>query len=155
MKAIPTVYSYRFPEVRRIVSNLTREFPHDVYMRSLDPIGRLDDYHEHIISKAIDYYSPYVCLESFPYKYFINGSSEGIFHYLSKLRTEGKDLIHTFKGEYEGYKEYAKCVDIDTIELSNFFHWDLNDEYIFISNPSAIHGNILSMNELSYTNAEG
>ena len=50
-KAITTVYSYYMPEVRELITDLTREYPHDVFLRSISP--GLDDFHHPVIDKLV------------------------------------------------------------------------------------------------------
>lgn len=145
LKAITTVYSYRFPEVRSLITELTNPFPHDIFLKSTQPCGDLDDFHESIIDKVADFYSGSVNLSGFNFKYPTAGSSEGIFHYLSLLRTNGTKKIYTLKSEYEGFKEYGKSMGIKTVEIEP----DTDPEKIekgiwFLSNPSARDGNIIS-----------
>ena len=106
----------------------------------------LDMIHQPIIERVVDAYAHRVLgLKQFAFKYPGQGSSEGIFHLLVRLRTQGVTTIHVLRGEYEGYGAQAKNLgmrvvehDLDAVhELIEPGHW-------FISNPSASNGNLLS-----------
>jgi histidinol-phosphate/aromatic aminotransferase/cobyric acid decarboxylase-like protein len=148
IKAISSVYAYYYPEVRQTVDKVIKNFSQDLLLKSIFP--GLDNYHFPFVDKFIKLSSRYQQgLSGFASKYIVNGSSEGIFHLLvdALFHNQGKP-IYVFKGEYEGYKEYAKNMGGTVIEI------DLNDDLSnlllgrwFISNPSAINGNIIK-NEL-------
>lgn len=144
-KAIRTVYSYRFPEVRRLVSDLTREFPHEVYMRSTRPEGGLDDFHESVIDSVVDFYRASAPrLPEFKFRYPTSGSEEGIREVLTLLQTNGTRKIYVWEGDYEGYKEVGRTRGIATEEVD--FGEDpksLEPGFWFLSNPSARDGNII------------
>jgi len=144
LEAITTVYSYRFPEVRKLITDLTNPFPHEVFLKSVQPVGGLDNFHESIIEKVMNFYSGSVNLQNFNFRYPTSGSSEGIFHYLSLLRKNGAQKIYTLKGEYEGYREYGKTIGLKTVEVDpNTNPKHLEKGIWFISNPSARDGNII------------
>jgi histidinol-phosphate/aromatic aminotransferase/cobyric acid decarboxylase-like protein len=147
MKATKTVYCYYFPEIRKIIDALTKKFPHEIFLKSINP--GLDDFHFPIIDKYIKYHSENLPkLKDFKYKYFTGGASEGIFHLLIKIKTENPNaIVYVLKGEYEGYKEYAKRINLRVIELDeNQDFSKLKKGFWFISNPSARNGNIVSNN---------
>jgi histidinol-phosphate/aromatic aminotransferase/cobyric acid decarboxylase-like protein len=74
----------------------------------------------------------------------MSGSSQGIFHLLAELRQKGIGKINVFEGEYEGYKEYGKCLGLKTLEHRlSIPAKDVARGYWFISNPSARNGNII------------
>jgi len=90
--------------------------------------------------------------EQFPYRYPTAGASEGlrdlISSYGNRARVEGfVPQIRVFTGEYEGYAAYARANYIPI-----FFHargdWgkmiDATEEtdQVYLSNPSAIDGNV-------------
>src|SRR3989344_7010047 len=144
LEAIQAVYSYYFPEVRRLITELTREYPHNIFLQSIHP--GLDDFHIPIIEEYVDFQGDFVSgLREFPFRYPTAGSSEGIREILTFLQRRGVRQIYVFKGEYEGYKETAKTRGIDTTEVD----WgvdlkSLKKGYWFLSNPSARDGNIIS-----------
>ena len=145
MKATRTVYCYYFPEIRKIIDGLTRKFPHEVFLQSIEP--GLDDFHFPIIEKFIKFHGKTLpALKNFNHRYFTSGASEGIFHLLVKIKTENPETpIYTLKGEYEGYKEYAIRMGLKIIEVNeNEDFSKLKPGIFFISNPSARNGNIIN-----------
>jgi histidinol-phosphate/aromatic aminotransferase/cobyric acid decarboxylase-like protein len=144
IKAINSVYAYFYPEVREVVNKVVKGFSQELLLKSIFP--GLDNYHDSFITKFVKKSEKYQKgLADFENKYFINGSSEGIFHLLvdSIFHNEGKP-IYIFKGDYEGYQEYAKNIGGSVINIdftSDFKKLPLGRW--FISNPSAIDGNIL------------
>ena len=168
LKAITTVYSYYFPETKQVIDRLVKKFPHDVYDNAIPKqvlnhsaydykLHGLDDFHKPIVRKYIARAKDVQGLKNFSHSYPTNGSSEGIFHYLTHLRMKGIDRIYMFKGDYEGYREYAKMLNIDVIEVNGTQLIDgvksipvtlknigAGEPGVwFISNPSAINGNII------------
>lgn len=146
IKALKSVYCYYFPEIRQTVDMVIKNFDHNLLLKSVFP--GLDDYHEKLMEKFVEKSNKFqLGLDKFPYRYFCNGSSEAIFHLLIESQKKGLP-IYVFKGEYEGYKEYAKNVGVGVLEV------DKNLKVIkkipkgrfFISNPSAINGNFLKEN---------
>jgi len=116
LEAITTVYSYRFSEVRELITELTNPFPHEVFLRSVEP--GLDDFHEPIIDKVVKFNSKSVPhLKDFKYRYPTSGSEEGIREYLTLLQAKGVRRIYAFKGEYEGFREVGKTRCIEAIEV--------------------------------------
>jgi hypothetical protein len=144
LKTIKSVYSYYFPEIRKIIDDVTREFPHEIFLKSIFP--KLDDFHFPIIDKYVKSYSSILPhLENFKYKYVTNGSSEAIFHLLVYLKTKNPNtIIYVLNGEYEGYKEYSRSINLRIVEIDTKKDpKDLEKGVWFISNPSAINGNIV------------
>jgi hypothetical protein len=142
-KAITTVYSYYLPEVRDLITDLTREYPHDVFLRSISP--GLDDFHRPIIDKLVAAHEHDVPhLAKFAYRYPTSGSEEGIREYMTFLQSQGVSRIYVWKGDYEGYRETARTRNIDTVEVD--YDCDpatLSPGYWFLSNPSARNGMIV------------
>jgi len=170
LKAMKAVYTYFFPEVRRLVHSMDN-LADDLFLTttpvekaqeivdSLDFRGRiivpttlagkvdLDALHEPVIDRIAEIYEPVVSgISDFRNRYFTSGSSEGIFHALAELKAKGVDRIFTLAGEYEGYKEYGKTLDIETqeVDLTRTKIGNLEKGVWFISNPSARDGNIIS-----------
>jgi len=145
-KAITTVYSYRFPEIRELVSKLTNPFPHEVFLRATNPPGGLDDFHISVIEKIIKFHEKSVPhLKDFHFGYPTSGSEEGIREIMTHLQSKGVKKIYVLKGEYEGYDAVAATRSIETIEVDpNTDPKSLEQGYWFISNPSARDGNIIS-----------
>ena len=143
LKAMRAVYSYYFPEIRNLISKVTAEYPHQEFLKSTSAEG-LDNYEKPIVKKMVEFYKGEALgFEEYEYVYPTAGSSEGIYHLLSRIKVETPDLpIYTFVGEYEGYRECAlgmgmKVIEveenIDEIEKLPIGIW-------FISNPSARNG---------------
>jgi histidinol-phosphate/aromatic aminotransferase/cobyric acid decarboxylase-like protein len=141
LRAIKAVYSYYLPEVREVISRLVVDYPHDVFMKSVDP--GLDDFHVPIAEQFVAYWRADVpALSHFPHRYPTAGSEEFIREFISSLEDES---IYVWEGEYEGYKEVGKTRGIQTVEVP--FDTDpktLSPGIFFISNPSARDGNILN-----------
>ncbi len=143
-KAIRAVYCYYFPEIRKIIDEVVKDYPHEIFLSSITP--GLDDFHFPIIDKFIKFNEKTVPgLKGFKYKYFTEGSRQGIFHLLVKIRNEeSKTPIYVLKGEYEGYKEYAIRIGLKVIEVDeNEDFSKLKSGIWFISNPSGRDGNII------------
>lgn len=141
-KAIKAVYAYYFPEVRKIVDGTLKDRKriHETLLQSVNP--GLDDYHIPIIKRFISARMNTVpAFKDFKYWYPTSGSSEGIFHFLNRLRSFGVSQIYTGIGEYEGYGEYAKTFGMECYQTS--LSRLSGDGTIFISNPSAVDGNII------------
>ncbi|MEK6758103.1 MAG: aminotransferase class I/II-fold pyridoxal phosphate-dependent enzyme [Nanoarchaeota archaeon] len=145
IKATRTVYCYYFPEIRKIVDEVVKNYPHEIFLSSITP--GLDNFHIPIIDKFIQYHKKLVPnLNDFPFKYFTEGSRQGIFHFLVELKCkEPNAKIYVLKGEYEGYKEYAIRIGVEIIEVDeNEDFSKLEPGIFFISNPSGRDGNIIS-----------
>lgn len=145
-----SVYAYYFPEVRRLISKLTQNYPHKVFLKSIKP--GLDNFHFKVIDKYLEHYREYFPkLKDFGFRYFTNGSSEGIFHLLTYIKVHDNDSpIYVFEGEYEGYKEYAKSLKLEVLEVNpeKTDFEKLEKGFWFISNPSARNGNIIPIRDI-------
>ncbi|KKT83513.1 MAG: hypothetical protein UW80_C0012G0004 [Microgenomates group bacterium GW2011_GWC1_44_9] len=148
LKTIRAVYAYYFPEIRKLISGITKDYPHGEFLKSISP--GLDDYEKPIIEKMTKFYKKDANgFEGFEYRYPTSGSSEGIYHLLSKIRTEEPETpIYTLEGEYEGYRECAAGLRMKVQEISEDLEVikNLPAGYWFISNPSARNGNIVENN---------
>lgn len=142
-KAITTVYSYYFPEIRKIIDELVKIYPHDVFLKSVEP--GLDDFHVPIINQYLNFQAQSIpLLKDFSFRYPTAGSEEGIREVLTYLQAKGVKKIYTLRGEYEGYKAIARTRCIETIEVVSEVELDMLEKgYWFISNPSARDGNII------------
>jgi histidinol-phosphate/aromatic aminotransferase/cobyric acid decarboxylase-like protein len=142
-KAITTVYSYYMPEIRELITDLTREYPHDVFLRSISP--GLDDFHHPIIEKLVAAHArdaPH--LAQFAHRYPTAGSEEGIRETMTLLQSSGVERIYMWEGDYEGYRETARTRNIATVEVE--YDGDpavLPPGHWFLSNPSARNGMIV------------
>lgn len=143
MRAITTVYSYYFREVRDIITRLTQNYPHNVFLKSVDP--GLDDFHIPIINRFLEFQKNSVpALVNFPYRYPTAGAEEGIREILSLLELKGIKKIYVLSGEYEGYKAVAETRGIEVTEVGPAATPEMFEPgYWFISNPSARDGNII------------
>jgi len=141
MKALTSVYSYYLPETRKVIDEIIKDFPHELYLENT----KLDDFHIPIIERYKKWTKNQIKgLDDFEYVYPTNGSSEGIFHLLADIKANQPSSyggINYHKGEYEGYKHYADSLNIRN---SNFNITNDFNDWMFLSNPSAKDGNILT-----------
>lgn len=165
--AMKAVYCYHFPEVRDLLREVQSSLPDDLFFvtTSADSIaleniakilkipatkdGRvdLDEIHVPIIERIIKAYQGVVpALGDFTYRYPTSGSSEGLFHILTKARTDGVKTINVLLGEYEGYEAQAANLKmkVNKVDLDRTNPADVKPGLWFISNPSARDGNIIS-----------
>jgi len=150
LRAITTVYSYRFPEVRRAVDTVVkRGFPHGVVMGGTNPGGALDNFHRPIVDQVLDFYQGTApALKGFEHCYPTPASAEGIREVMTILQGRGVEKIYVLDGEYEGYHFVGETRQIESVAVdmrTDFAR--LEPGYFFISNPFAGNGNILP-NEL-------
>lgn len=142
-KAITTVYSYYLPEIRDLITRMTRDYPHDVFLKSISP--GLDDFHVPIMERLVEAHSTDVpALAQFQNRYPTAGSEEGIREYMTLLQSEGVKTIYVWKGDYEGYREVAHTRNMTAVEVD--FESDpgaLPPGHWFLSNPSARNGLIV------------
>lgn len=148
IEPLKAVYSYYFKEVRDIITEIVREYPHDVFLQSVHP--GLDDFHKPIIKSYLHHIQNQLPdLSNFSYQYVTTGS-EGIFHTLSEILAFKKDTpLYVFAGEYEGYTGYGNNLGLEfnVVNYSDDFS-KLTPGIFFISNPSAKDGNLLPNNLL-------
>jgi len=104
---LKSVYSYYFPATRKIISKLSQNYPHDIFLQSIQPW--LDDFHFNIIEKYINYFKLWLnWIENFKHKYFTNWSSEGIFHILTQIKTFQPQVpLYVLDWEYEWWCKQA------------------------------------------------
>lgn len=142
-QAITTVYSYYLPEVRDLITDLTRAYPHAVFLQSISP--GLDDFHEPIIDRLVAVHQPDVPhLSQFPYRYPTAGSEEGIREYLTLLQSRNVEQIYMWEGDYEGYRDVGKTRNITTVAVNyGVDPGTLPPGFWFLSNPSARNGMIV------------
>ncbi|MBP8016420.1 hypothetical protein KAZ01_00285 [Candidatus Gracilibacteria bacterium] len=144
LKPLKAVYSYYLPETREIISNITRKYPHNIFLKSTT--SGLDDFHFGIIKAYKEYFkNDVIGFEKFKYIYPTIGSSEGIFHLLSYIATHRQKIpIYVFEGEYEGYAGYGNNLGLSFEKINqNIDFKKIKKGIFFISNPSAINGNII------------
>jgi histidinol-phosphate/aromatic aminotransferase/cobyric acid decarboxylase-like protein len=148
IKPLKAVYSYFFPEVRKVLQEIDPAEVNAILMQSISP--GLDNFH----FKAIDTYVKYFAselpgLSQYKYQYVTSGASEGIFHLLAKLKAENGDkVVYVLKGEYEGYAGYGRNLGLNIVTVENPGDLKLVPKgTLFISSPSARDGNIIDSKE--------
>lgn len=140
-----TVYSFHYPEVEAVVREVVKEFPHELYKQNWYP--GLDDLHEPLLNA----YERYARTEGgvigwgrFPHRYYVNGSSEAIFHLLARHKATMPDVpLYQLEGEYQGYSEFARTLGL-SIQSKRWPDGAQDPGVFILSNPSAINGNRLS-----------
>jgi hypothetical protein len=170
LEAMSSVYSYFFPEVRNILQLVPDKLNDTFYLTTTKIEGAketlkylleeeiplpktekgtldLDMLHEPIIDRIIKSYKILIPdLNFFKSRYYMAGSSQGIFHTLVRIKVENKKKkLYILEGEYEGYREYGKTLGLEFTEVGpeDKIH-KLEKGIWFISNPSARDGNIIS-----------
>lgn len=140
-----TVYCYYFPETRAVVSALTKEYPHNVYLESIQP--GLDEFHFGLIAAYRDQTKRKLHgLEDFAHAYPCNGASEAIFHELTQIAAHERSTpLYVLTNEYEGYQEYGKSLGLafTALDLDQTDWSTLPAGILFTSQPSARNGNWL------------
>lgn len=154
MKYSKTVYSLIYPESRELIGGLWTSQPFFLYEKAYEK--HQDRYHEDFLNQWKKWSDPVVKVDfkSFPYSYSTAGSTEGIRETLVTFANDCRQkniepIIHVFQGEYEGYEAQAKGYGIKVIKHDRKdWRQSLNlvseDNYFFLSQPSAIDGNIWS-----------
>ena len=122
MKTLDTmkaVYCYFFPETREVLREVNEKLPDEMFLvstpaekvdglledlvsgfkcpRTASGNIDLDEIHQPIIKRILQAYQPHLpALEDFGHVYPTSGSSEGLFHILTKLKVEGvkEAIIH-------------------------------------------------------------
>lgn len=147
---LKAVYSYYFPEVRRVIDHIAANYPHETFLQSIEP--GLDDYHKPVIESYIKHFRAQLPdLKNFPYQYVNGGASEGIFHILAQIAaTNNKKPLYVLEGEYEGYSGYGANLGLhfEIVKETGDFK-NVEPGIIFISNPSARDGNIIPNEEIN------
>ena len=150
--AIPTIYSYYYPETKAMIDQLNGTYVHSDYeavwlKNGLVGEASLPQYIEDFFN-AYEFSSGLENKGSFYKKYVTNGSSEAIRESFAEYKAQWGDKarIHMFLGEYEGFYQYAKCFNIDVVFHCRDSYQDslriVKDHEIFIiTNPSSIDGN--------------
>lgn len=146
LKCKKAVYSYYFPETRKVVEELTHPYPHELFINTYVEPG-LDDYHKPFIAQFVKHSSKRVAgLGNFPYSYFTAGASEGLFHLLAHIAAfEPQTPCYVFRGEYEGYAGYGRNLNLNfvVLEMDEKEVKKVPKGIFFISNPSSMNGSIL------------
>lgn len=158
-----TVYSLYLPETRKVIDELTHPFPHDMYEEA--ETKKQDEMHMPFLDGWRSWVSEQVEFSSSIedwYSYPCNGSSEAIresiAYYASRPYTRPL-CVHVFDGEYEGYQAFAEGYNIHVVKhdrnnyafsFNSYYDskqhdagWThMNNDLFFISQPSAIDGNV-------------
>lgn len=148
-RPLKAVYCYYFPEIRSIIDQVASDYPHEVFLQSVNP--GLDSFHERAINAYLRHFSTELPdLPSFPHRYVSGGASEAIFHLLSFLKSHRpKTPLYVLKGEYEGYAGYGNNLGLTFQTVDKLTDLLKHPKGIlFISNPSARDGNIIPNNEI-------
>ena len=146
----PTVYSVPFPESREITEEVWKRVGayHALYGKPY--LRGQDQVHKAMLAEYLRWASPVVVgLESYPFPYASNGSSEAIKDALSYfVKTRHPELtLHLFDGEYEGVNAYANALGIpiryhDRDDLEAAIAKAKKGDFFYISHPSALDGNL-------------
>jgi len=119
-----TVYSLYYPRVQAVIDKLSKDFPHDLYKEAWTK--KQDTLHEEFLDTWKNWAKPFIpdvhWGKEFPHSYPTNGSSEAIRETLAQYAAdcaiqEVHPVIHTFIGEYEGYKAIAEGYNIEVRRL--------------------------------------
>jgi len=151
LKTITTVYSYRSPKVRQAIDRVYKEgFPHHVLMGGIMPPGALDGFSQLMVQRILAFHQKDVPgLAGFNHRYVTAGSEPGIMESFTLLRQKGVSSIYVRKGEYEGYKAVAETRGIGIVEVERKTDpASVAPGYWYLSNPSAINGNIIPEEEI-------
>jgi histidinol-phosphate/aromatic aminotransferase/cobyric acid decarboxylase-like protein len=107
--------------------------------------GQYERYQNRIIDRFVDWVRPEADLLPFAYRYPTMGSEEAIREIMTYLReVENADRIYTLRGEYEGYKAVAGTRGLPTVALDYEELIHAPPGFLFLSNPSARDGNVLT-----------
>lgn len=147
-RPLKSVYSYLFPEVRKVIESVEPAELNRVLLRSVDP--GLDDFHRPFLEEYYQYLAKQlVGLHEYPEAYITGGASEAIFHLLAREKSRNPKIkLYTLNGEYEGYAGYARNLEINCITVGSIENLaQQSPGVLFVSNPSAKDGNSLSRSE--------
>lgn len=147
---LKAVYSYYFPEIRDIISKIGNNYPHEIFLKSINPW--LDDFHEITIQNYLNHFKDQIKgINNFENKYFTNWSSEGIFHLLSYIKTfDSEAKIYVFEWDYEWYRWYGENLNLNFTTINQDQNLsELKLWYFFISNPSAINWQIVTNTQIN------
>lgn len=143
LRATKSVYAYYLPETRKVISEVVSKYPHELFLKSIFP--GLDNFQVPVIKKFIKKSTYLKGLNQYKYQYPINGSSEAIFHLFAWIKANHSNPnVYIVEGEYEGYKAYADALKINITVVKTFEEMTAKPKgFIFLSNPSAVNGNII------------
>ena len=111
--------------------------------------GKQDAYHRDFFQTWFEWSAPLIDLDQaiWAFQYPTAGASEPLRHLIYDLaaRTHGRGRVHGFAGEYEGYKAMAENSGLAYVEHERDAYLTVEldeDDLFFISQPSAIDGNV-------------
>lgn len=141
-KITRTVYSLIYPETEKVLSDLWKSNPLDLYQDAY--LGKQESFHEDFKDQWLNWTSPIVSMGShLKFFYPTAGSSESIRESIAQYRN---GRIHIFDGDYEGYSEFAKAYNIEVVRHNREDFSTLNNikdgERFYISQPSSLDGNV-------------
>lgn len=163
------VYSYPFPEVRAVLDRhklpaafMLNTLPVEKAQEYLSdynftprlklPVGPdgaldLDELHVPVIARIRQHLNVLLPgLDSFTNAYPTPGSSQAMFTLMAEWKAKGElTSLAVLEGEYEGYAAYAESLNIPvTVYHDLAVTTPKTGEMWFISNPSAIDGNLIN-----------
>jgi hypothetical protein len=145
--ASKTVYALTTPEVEQAKKDLFAD-PGYLPMFHEAWTKKQDNFHEEFFRTWLAWAMPVVELEgAFPYQYPTAGASEALRQLIYDM--EPMSRVHVFEGEYEGFIAYAEAAGLQVVRHTrrepSFVSTSLRrDDKFFISQPSAIDGNVWS-----------
>jgi len=184
IKALNTVYSYMFPEVKKCIFNTMigqsfygelfyshkkllehgkdngafaehvlklcrNNFDENFLSHFLQTPGCMDVMHEPVFKRWVyEHRNTLPGIDRFANVYPTAGSEEGIREFMTYLLSIGCQDAYVLEGEYEGYKFVGETrryrdYNVKVAEVSVDMIGDIPPGWFFISNPSAIDGNII------------
>ncbi len=145
VRSIKSVYTYYWPEVRKIIDEEFFKFPHQLLTNWLIP-DYMESYHKPIMRRFVECQSKFAvpALDNFSNQYPTHGASEAIWKIMTLLKKRRVKNIYVINGEYEGFRVAAEWNDIVVQDVSlDVDPQMLEPSWWFISNPSSRDGNIL------------
>jgi hypothetical protein len=184
LKALDTVYSYMFPEVKQAIFNTMigqgaygsffyshhellkhgkdngafaehvlklcrNEFNNNFLFHFLQSPEHMDVMHEPVFRKWVGTHKNTLPgIDRFENIYPTSGSEEGIREFMTYLLATGCQDVYVLEGEYEGYKFVGdtrryRDYNVKVTEINVDMIGNVNPSWFFISNPSAIDGNLV------------
>ena len=164
-RLMPDVYSYPFPEVRKLLGTLSVDqtfmintLPAHTAQAAIasynfdpplelperaDGTLDLDELHVPVIDRIRNKVSEVlVGIEGYEHAYPNHGSSLSMFTLMAEWKAKGEvEHLAVLDGEYEGYSAYADALEIPVIKHTELPTTPpIKGEVWFISNPNAVDG---------------
>lgn len=173
-RVLKAVYCYMFPETWKSLEEVQDKVSRDFFLRTTkaDDITRLfeplfspvfgfpshssgflsdclnlDELFIPVAERFVNKYKSAIQgLNSFENVFPSPGSSDVIFKTLAFLKSQGVKDLNVLRGEYEGFSISANALGMNVVEhdLNYFNEKKVKPGVWYISNPSAINGNILN-----------